>query len=114
MGSLRSWQVLDNSLPKQTSQSGMSRAEQQAERSRILADEEVNRIRGQLVSLGSRHHADDSAQLHSSSPKHAAHHPGIDRHGSLQMQGYKCYYADLIGLGKDYSKPRVVKYMSHV
>ena len=94
---------------------GMSRAEQQAERSRILADEEVNRIRGQLVSLGSMHHADDSAQMHSSSPKHAAHHPGIDRHASLRIQAYKCYHAESkIGLGKVYSKPRVAKYMPHI
>jgi len=74
---------------------GISRAEQQAERSRILADEEVNRIRGQLVSLGSMHHANDSAQLHSGSPKHAAHYPGVDRHGSLRIQAYKCCHVGL-------------------
>ena len=61
----------------------ISRAEQQAERSRMLADEDVDRIRGQLTSLGSLgsgHHADASAQPLSSSPKAAARHPGIDRH----------------------------------
>ena len=56
-----------------------SRAEQQAERSRILADEEVSRLRGQLVSLGSLHHADDSAHAQSGTPEYAAHHYGIDR-----------------------------------
>lgn len=54
----------------------MSRAEQQAERNRILADEEVHRLSGQLASL---HHAEAPAQLQGSSPELAARHPGIDR-----------------------------------
>ena len=57
-----------------------SRAEQQAERSRALADEDVSRIRGQLLSLSSMHQADATATPpQSSSPTQTAHHPGIDR-----------------------------------
>ena len=60
-----------------------SRAEQQAERSRALADEDVSRIKGQLLSLSSMHQADaTAAQPQSSPPTHAAHHPGIDRRAS--------------------------------
>ena len=60
-------------------QAAVSRAEQQAERNRILADKEVNRLRGQLVSLGSLHHAGAPAQPQGGSPELGARHPGIDR-----------------------------------
>ncbi len=78
------------------SQIGMYRAEQQAERSRILADEEVSRLRGQLVSLGSPHDADGSAHLQSGTPEHAAQHSGVDRHGlishpkAIVLSGFGC------------------------
>lgn len=61
------------------SQVGMSRAEQQAERSRMLADEEVQRLRGQLASLGSPHYADGPPRLQSTFPEHVGHRAGIDR-----------------------------------
>ena len=57
-----------------------SRAEQQAERSRALADEDVSRIKGQLLSLSNMHQAETTAALpQNSSSAHAAHHPGINR-----------------------------------
>lgn len=70
-----------------------SRAEQQAERSRALADEDVSRIKGQLLSLGSMHQAEaTAAQPQSSPPSYAAHHPGLDRY-ALSAHPPTCHAA---------------------